>query len=216
MKRPDRLPIGVLESAWFEGSHCSVKPLFEVLSTIYAGRADAYLYERFVGKASFDEAHSFISTRKSVRYLYIASHGKDDATGIACPNGDRISTTELRNDLVRASGKPDGRIDGICYAACHFANEENAGRILREVSNLGRNLWVSGYSTAADWGSSSALDLLFWDCYLHYTLTEGQKPRDAIRTTASYLIENADGLASRLQFGVWVMEKGGVRNLLAP
>lgn len=87
MKSSNRLPIGVLESAWFEESHWSVKPLFEALSLIYADRGDAYFYERFVGKASFDEAHFFISTRKSVRYLYIASLGKDDGTGTACPNG---------------------------------------------------------------------------------------------------------------------------------
>jgi hypothetical protein len=71
-------PFGVLEAAWDEGSHLSVKPLSDVLSRLYTGKFDQYEYERFVGKHSFDEVHRYLCTRSSVKYIYVAAHGTEE------------------------------------------------------------------------------------------------------------------------------------------
>ena len=58
------LPLGVLEAAWFEKSHLSDKPLFDLLSVIFTDKHDQYAYERFVGK------------RHSMKCTAFCAHGR--------------------------------------------------------------------------------------------------------------------------------------------
>lgn len=212
-----RLPIAVLEAAWERDQHLSVKPLFNILSSIYVGVEDGYEYERFVGSRSFDETHFFLCTRPNVRYIYVASHGHEGGNHLTCPNGDVISRTLLRNDLIKASSVRGGRIDGAFYGSCFFGEDFNAWTLLREVHDNGGMLcWVAGYQGSVDWIQSSVLDLMFWQIYLQ-KISEGKTPRRGIETTADEICRQAEGLASDLQFGIWVRQQrtGCVKNLVA-
>jgi hypothetical protein len=168
------LPLGVLEAAWFDKSHLSVKPLFDLLSVIFTDKHDQYAYERFVGKQSFDEVHKFLCARPDINYIYVAAHGeknkKTPKTSIACPNKEKISPTLLKNDLKLAARSKGGRVDGAYYGTCFFATAFTRGLssrkfMRRAVSSRGllaTQRRLIGFRAA--WWTYCSGELIWKDC----------------------------------------------------
>src|SRR5471030_1505686 len=88
--------LAIIESQWFSDG-ISVRPFFDVLCDAKHERG-AFLYERFVNKASLEEVLKFV-IKKRVSYIYIGSHCVKGH--IECPNGEKVKVQRVRDVILR-------------------------------------------------------------------------------------------------------------------
>lgn len=198
--------LAILESDWFAGYNHSVRPFFEGLSRNLFSTADGFHYERFVGRASLDDAMRHLVRKRDVRYLYIASHGQRGY--IQCPNRNRINREEF--DRVLGEAVEGTRLDGLYFASCLFGTRKTAELLWSVGETRSQRLkWLAGYTEAIDWMESMALDWLFWNKLLdpaHPETDEGPVAR--VEGVVDYLVERAPDLCRLLQFHVYVRRSG--------
>jgi len=213
---PGDLHIGVLETSWGDKSSDSVRAFFEGLSNANLDIADGFVYERFSSKRSFSDTISYVIEKRRVQFLYIASHG--DSGGLRAANYDKISRTEIRNDICALHNKPRTTLHGLFIGSCQFVTDKSARILFSDNGKMKNPLkWIAGYDTKAAWVQSTALDYMFWDTlFLERSLTKSHLT--AITRAADDLSENCSGLIRKLGFHIYVKKKGpggGVKDLVS-
>ncbi len=199
------LELGVLETNWFTGRHISVKPLFDIVSNLFSKSPHSYYYSMFNNRSSLQTAILFSYFAKSQR-IYIASHG-DESGALESSEGERISRTQLRNDLHDTNRQ--GRIKGIFLGACELGEISFVEFLLGKKGKMdgkSRLQWVAGYGTSVDWINSSAADLMFWNCF--YSTRSTWSERDRITKTCEDLYKLAPGVFKDLKFNVFLKTLG--------
>lgn len=211
------LHIGVIETRWEEKSSYSIRPFFECLSLLNGSGIDGFLYERFASKRAFNDTISYVIEKPRVQFLYIAAHA--DKQGILAANCDKISRTEIRNDICALHNKPGTTLHGLFVGSCKFVTAKSAKFMLSDYGKKKNPLkWIAGYDTAADWVQSTALDYMFWYA-LFWEKQQTSSHHKAIKVVAADLMDNCEGLITSLGFHIYSKKKGpggGVKDLLAP
>jgi hypothetical protein len=202
--------LAVLESDWFEGYNHSVRGFYEGLSRAIYETADGFHYERFVGRASLEDAMRHLVAKRDVRYVYLASHG--ETSYIRCPNRERIKRDEFARMLGELAATT--RLDGLYFASCLFGSKRTGELLLGEGSRTRRLKWIAGYTTSVDWIESMALDWLFWN-YVLAAEGDTASPHALISDTVDYVVQMAPELCRQLRFHVYVRRGPGVVDLVA-
>lgn len=205
--------IAVIESNWYKDSNVSVHSLFDVISDITCGSPHAYHYERANCEAAMKEAIPRIAKDRRIKYLYIATHGEEDALQLY--NGDNFTRTELKNQLIKIKNSSGSTLRGLYLGSC-LVGSSNLADFLFADDIAPR--WIAGYDKKISWVQSSALDMLFFNELIDADSSSGaETPRMKIESIAKFIGKAAPGLVKDLGFGIYVRKKGngGAKDLLA-
>lgn len=211
------LGLAVVESQWYEGYSHSVRPLFEFLSYAKKFRPDGFVYERFVGEASFREVIDYVTREKRVKHLYVAAHGEIDQ--VRSPDGQGLTRTKIRNTICLANRGHSRPVTGVYFGSCWFGDDPNLVDVLRDARIANETLrnkmkWAAGYKHEVDFIRGSMLDMMFFDALYR---VDGNKKDEIERLEAAVkaIKKQAKGLMDQLQFTVIVREaRDRFRNLV--
>ena len=194
------LDLAVIESRWWSGGNDPVQGLFELLATIRRENPHAYRHEMFNNAASLQEIISRVRNNRSVRYLYIASHGnRRSIFGAEGRTENRVSREEL-GEMLGQNGRT---LYGVYLSACFIGNI-GAARVLLDNSPIS---WVAGYSEEVSWLKGASLDLYFWDAFCDTNARGG--PQRRIERVAETVSREMRPLCSRLGFSIFVRDSEG-------
>lgn len=209
------LGLAVVESQWYDGYSHSVRPLFEFLSYAKKFRTDGFVYERFVGEASFREVIDHVIRERRVKHLYIAAHGEVDR--VRLPDGQALTRTKIRNTICLANRGHGRPVIGVYFGSCWFGEDPNLVDVLRDARIANETLrnkmkWAAGYRHDVDFVSGTVLDILFFDAFYR----DGRRDEvERLAGAVKHLRKQAKGLMEQLQFSVVVREaRDRFRNLV--
>lgn len=189
--------IAVIESRWWDDSNTSVRGTFDLISDILYDSPHYYYYEMANSEVAMKEALYRVATRRSCKYLCLATHGYED--GLQMHNGDVLSRAEIRNILLKVTDAPNTKLHGLHLASCSFGTERLAEFIFKESVSLE---WISGYGEEVNWLDSTAMDMMFFSELVSDDRNE--TPKERIWRTAINLHKKAGGLIDQLGFGIFV------------
>lgn len=194
--------IAVIESRWGEnvassglGKNTTVRPLFDFLSSVYTGGINGYDYNMVPTRDAFSKTLEAVAKSNATTVVYIAMHGSEKKLYLPVGN---ITPTILVNTLERIENETGSKLKGLVFGACRFCTPNLANRIFARCGSI---TWIAGYQSNADFVSSTALDLLFFDLLIqirnkHKKIRSHEKK--IIKEVANVLIDSVPGLCTSL------------------
>lgn len=160
----------IFESPWEESLAEPQYSFGDMLTAYFRRVPDVRVRVRVINdRADFQRAARELPYLDGPVYLLLSGHG--DNTGYLA-GSDQISAAE-----VSAAINPLANLKLLNFSACSVM----AGSVPQQVLDAlpaGRHLTISGYTKAADWGSSACLEFLYYDLIL----AQDQAPAAAART----------------------------------
>ena len=148
--------VSVIESRWWQASHESVRPLFELLSELHTGSSNKFDYEMCNSKAGFREAIERQLGNPECSYLSLNTHGNKQ--GLQLFNEEGVSRTVLRNAFHRESEQRNTA--GLHLGCCSFLSSVLAEFMYQaDISPW----WIAGYGEKINWVESTSLDFMFFN-----------------------------------------------------
>ena len=221
--------IAVIESRWGGnnsrpglGKNITVRPLFDFLSSVYTGGINGYDYNMVPTVDAFTRTLETVAKSNATTMAYIAMHGNEKHLWL--PGGEKISPTILINTLERIEKEPRSKLRGLLFGACRFCTPKLAERIFAKCGSI---TWIAGYQSNADFVSSTALDLLFFDLLIKVkNKLSGSHEDQIIKEVARVLRESVPGLCitspdanvgePNLSFSIFISDRRAktVKNIL--
>ncbi len=204
--------LAVVESRWERKRNYSVRSIFDLISDLSYGDTHGYHYEMVNDQHAFKEIVSRLRRTRGIRTLYIAAHGV--RAGIRGSNGGLIDKRRVLRTLTGPLTEETGSLDGVHFGACWFLDQRAALNLLRRHGEGEPGLWwVAGYSKVIDWIDSSAVDMFFWQKYLH---DDDGTAIERINRCADEIRRFMPGAHKDLGLEIYVRNaRGGVKGLLA-
>lgn len=192
----------VLEGAW--NKPLEAPQVLPYLDAYSRSHGEVRVHHRTIRNAEDIKYYVSKIPKNSRAFLYVACHG---AVGLLDPSDGR-SKVPLAAVVDALSSAKLNAIGFLHFGCCEFVESKQRKKVLTELRDAAKAVWVSGYTKEVDWLSSTLLDLaLMSEVFVAWHKSPNMK--DRAQKAATRFVRSYKQLARSLGFsGLSAITKG--------